>query len=221
MNKLPETNILYLDFETTGLESRLDDVIEIAARKVTHETNDFHVFVKTDKVIQEGAFEAHGISKEFLEEHGLDQESAWNQFYSFIGDARYLIAHNGVKFDFKFLEHNLNKRNLKLPGVVKYIDTAMICKGKFLVGNSLAPKVDSLTHLRACVKIGEVRALGVKYNLAYSCRRYGIAVDDKRLHGAFNDMDLLASLYSHIRDRENYDYNEGDVNISDYGYSGW
>lgn len=224
MGVLPKDNILYLDFETTGLNNHFDDVIEMAARKVIGGLKqDFHTFVKTKRKIQQGAFEAHGIDNAFLEEYGIEQNDAWKQLYDFIGQTRYFIAHNGIKFDFEFLQNNLNKRRLYPKHVIKYIDTAMICKGQKILFDEWfsikeAQDIKKLSHKEYCKKLGDIRAKGVKYKLSLACAERSISVDLDKLHGAMNDMDLLSSLYEHISDLENYEYIEGNPDRSDYSF---
>ena len=64
-----------LDTETTGLEPkhghRIIEIgcVEILNRRKTD--NQFHVYLNPDREIEDGAFDVHGISNEFLKKGKL------------------------------------------------------------------------------------------------------------------------------------------------------
>lgn len=111
MNK---QNIVAFDVETTGLDSSKDYVIQLSAVKfdavefnVVDEFNHYVLPHASDWEIADGAFEKHGISKEYLETHGESLQVVGNQFIKFI-DGCDMLSYNGNKFDIKMLSKDLH-----------------------------------------------------------------------------------------------------------------
>ena len=62
---------ILLDTETTGLSSVNDKIIEIACIEIEDHIptgEKFHVFLNPEMEISQGAYDTHGISKEFLKD---------------------------------------------------------------------------------------------------------------------------------------------------------
>ena len=88
--------LIVLDTETTGLD--VDDghkvieigCVEIIDRNIT--SNVFHEYINPKRLIDEKAFEVHGISNESLEGKPIFSEII-NKFMDYVSDSA-LIIHN-------------------------------------------------------------------------------------------------------------------------------
>jgi DNA polymerase-3 subunit epsilon len=160
-----------LDTETTGIGHELGHriieigCIELLDRKLTK--NHFHVYLNPERTIEEGAFQVHGISNEFLQDKPLFRDIA-EDFIAFISHAE-LIIHNAA-FDVGFLNAELKRINW--PHAIH--DICSIC--------------DTLLLARE-------KHPGQKNNLDALCRRYDVNNSSRTLHGALLDAEILASVY--------------------------
>lgn len=163
---------IVLDTETTGLEPaqghRIIEIgcVEIVNRRITENT--WHQYINPEREIDEGAFEVHGISNEFL----LDKPKftdVVSDFMTFVNGAE-LVIHN-APFDIGFLNHELAK-----------IDAVW---GKMTDHCTIT---DSLVMARQ-------RHPGQKNNLDALCKRYEVNNARRELHGALLDAELLAEVY--------------------------
>ena len=163
---------IVLDTETTGLEVSLGHrIIEIGGvelidRKLTG--RHFHRYVNPQREIDDGAFEVHGISKEFLADKPVFCEVA-EEFLDFVRDAE-LIIHN-APFDVAFLDHELSQ-----------------LKGPRLKISAICQVTDSLALARN-------KHPGQKNSLDALCRRYEVDNSARSLHGALLDAEILADVY--------------------------
>ncbi|MFW2374440.1 MAG: exonuclease domain-containing protein, partial [Gammaproteobacteria bacterium] len=95
---------IVLDTETTGLEPshghRIIEIgcVEIINRRITENT--YHQYIQPDREIDEGAYEVHGISNEFLADKPRFKDIV-EDFMSFVNGAE-LVIHN-APFDVGFL----------------------------------------------------------------------------------------------------------------------
>lgn len=163
---------IVLDTETTGLEVSLGHrIIEIGGvemidRKLTG--RHFHKYVNPQREIDDGAFEVHGISSEFLADKPRFSEIA-EEFVEFIDGAE-LIIHN-APFDVSFLDQELS-----------------LVHGKPASVRSLCSVIDSLALARH-------KHPGQKNSLDALCRRYQVDNSARTLHGALLDAEILADVY--------------------------
>lgn len=105
--ELPD-NYTVIDIETTGLDSSLDDILEISAVKVRNNTitDSFSSLVHYAEELPEFITELTGITNDMVKD-APSLDIVLNNFYNFIGDD-ILIGHN-VNFDINFLYDNLKK----------------------------------------------------------------------------------------------------------------
>ncbi len=114
-------DFVVFDLETTGLSSRFDEIIQIAATRlgqggvVTAEV--FATFVRPEASIPSFITGVTGISNRDVAD-APPVAAALAAFSDFVGDA-VLIAHNGQRFDAKFLtaaceQQQLNSRPVAL-----------------------------------------------------------------------------------------------------------
>jgi DNA polymerase III subunit epsilon len=93
-----------VDVETTGLDSKKHQIIEIGAVKVNRDSDHhttFQVFVKLNDKLPRKIAEMTGITTEMLEREGESLEVAIAEFLEFAGNLR-LVAFN-APFDLAFL----------------------------------------------------------------------------------------------------------------------
>jgi len=189
---------LTLDTETTGLfpekGHRIIEigVVEIIKRQITN--NNFHTFCNPKRSIDQGAFEVHGISSEFLSDKP-EFSSVVANFLDFVKDTE-LFIHN-APFDVSFLDKELS-----------------ICGLKNL--NYYCDVVDTL-------ELSRKKYPGKKNSLDALCERLKIDNSHRNLHGALLDSQLLAEVYlAMTRGQEILDYelnNEIKLNTKNSDYS--
>jgi DNA polymerase-3 subunit epsilon len=162
-----------LDTETTGMPvtdgHRVIEIgcVEVLGRRLTG--RNFHVYLQPDRESDEGAIGVHGITTEFLIDKPRFAEVA-DEFYEFIQGAE-LIIHNAA-FDVGFLNNEF-----ALIGQHERADLSQYCT-----------ILDSLAMARA-------RHPGQRNSLDALCKRYGIDLSGRDLHGALLDSELLADVY--------------------------
>ena len=168
--------IICFDIETTGFEyMRGDRCIEIGAvemidGKITDNT--FHEYINPDgKIIPPDSYKVHKISNAFLEDKPKMAVVA-PKFLDFIGDSP-IVAHNGLDFDFPFINHEL--RIIGLPEIPR------------------SQQLDSIV-------IARNRVFGPKsYSLDALAKWYGISLTARAdAHGALIDAEILAKVYKEL-----------------------
>ena len=130
-NSLAQFNPNYcvIDIETTGLDTRFDDIIEIAALRVRNNivVEHFNCLIKYDGFTELPDFitQLTGITSENIESEGVPTEIALKTFLDFIADD-IVVGHN-VNFDINFLYDNiLGFLNYNFDN--DYIDTLRIAR---------------------------------------------------------------------------------------------
>ena len=164
--------LIVLDTETTGLD--VDDghkvieigCVEIIDRNIT--SNVFHEYINPKRLIDEKAFEVHGISNESLEGKPIFSEII-NKFMDFVSDSA-LIIHN-APFDLGFLRSELNFSGEDPDNI-----------------NIKREILDTLKMARKAFP-------GKRNSLDALCSRYSVDNTDRNLHGALLDARLLANVY--------------------------
>ena len=125
---------IILDTETTGLSSVSDRIIEIACIELENHLptgKKFHAFVNPCMDISDGAYQTHGITKEFLNDKPQFSEIA-NALIAFIKDHR-LVIHN-ADFDVGFLDAEFKIASSTYPSISEICeikDTLAIARDKF------------------------------------------------------------------------------------------
>lgn len=161
---------IVLDTETTGLDPkqghRIIEIgcVELVNRRLTG--RHYHQYINPGREVDEGAFQVHGISNEFL----LDKPPfarVVDDFWSFVRGAE-LVIHN-APFDIGFLNCEFALLGLKpIEGECGVLDTLAMARYKHP---------------------------GQKNNLDALCKRYGIDNSHRDLHGALLDAEILADVY--------------------------
>ena len=113
-------NIVCIDCETTGLSSKDDYIIQLSAVKFdpkTFETlgeRDWYVKPIHKYTIADGAFMAHGLTKEFIEENGRPITEVADEFLEFIEGCDFL-GYNSNGFDIKMIYKDFQLVGKELP----------------------------------------------------------------------------------------------------------
>ena len=158
-----------LDTETTGLDFNSGDkIVEIGIIELYNHVptgKTFHHYLNPERESNLQALKIHGLTNEFLKDKPKFLDIA-DQFIDFISDSK-IIIHNAT-FDVGFI--NTELRNCDFDELDKsyIVDTFLLAKNKF-PGQSVS--LDSL------------------------CRKFGIDISDREVHGALKDAKLLANVY--------------------------
>lgn len=132
----------FVDFETTGLDAEIDEIIEVGITMVDYEdldkpgmvTDIFGGFRDTDIPISEEAFGVHGITKELISGRKLPMD----YLRSITNGASYMIAHN-APFDYQMAVHS---DDLAWLGEFKWL-----CSIRHIPWADMGHKTRVLTHL--------------------------------------------------------------------------
>lgn len=161
-----------LDTETTGLEAaqghRIIEIgcVELIDRRYTG--RQLHKYINPERQIDDGAFEVHGLSAEFLADKPKFAELA-DEVIDFLSGAE-LVIHN-APFDVAFLDHELARlpdRRLQIKSICQITDSLALARHKHP---------------------------GQKNSLDALCRRYQVDNSARTLHGALLDAEILADVY--------------------------
>nr|WP_154325599.1 DNA polymerase III subunit epsilon [Pantoea sp. 201603H] len=168
--------IIVLDTETTGMNMigvhyeghRIIEIgaVEVVNRRLTG--NNFHLYLKPDRLVDPEAFGVHGIADEFLADKPAFSEVA-DEFLDYIRGAE-LVIHN-ASFDIGFMDYEFSKLKRDIPKT----DTFCKITDSLLMARKLFP--------------------GKRNSLDALCSRYEIDNSKRTLHGALLDAEILAEVF--------------------------
>ena len=163
---------IVLDTETTGIEvqggHRIIEIggVELINRRLTG--NHFHKYINPQREIDDGAFEVHGISSEFLADKPLFAH-IWQELVAFLKGAE-LVIHN-APFDVSFLDY------------------------EFSLLSDTDVRIEKICSVTDSLAVARHKHPGQKNNLDALCRRYQVDNSQRELHGALLDAEILADVY--------------------------
>ena len=166
---------ILLDTETTGLSSISDKIIEIACIEIDDHIptgKNFHFFLNPEMEISQGAYDTHGISREFLVDKPKFKDVA-DDFLKFIENKK-LVIHN-AEFDMAFLNKELKEAGKSAIKADLIIDTLNIAREKFP---------------------------GAQNSLDALCKRFKIDNSRRQKHSALLDCELLAKVYIELLEKK-------------------
>lgn len=166
-----------LDTETTGmnqeggpiyLNHRIIEIgcVELINRRPTG--RHYHVYINPGRLVDEEAFQVHGISDEFLADKPKFHEIC-DEFIEFISGAE-LVIHN-APFDVGFMDYEFD-----------------------MLGRGLQ-KTEAFCGILDSLVLAKKLHPGQRNNLDVLCKRYGIDNSNRVLHGALLDAEILAEVY--------------------------
>lgn len=165
--------IICFDIETTGFEyARGDRVIEIGAIELIDgriTENSFHEYINPDgKIIPPDSYMVHKLSNAFLEDKPKIAAIA-PKLLEFIGDSP-VVAHNGIDFDFPFINYELAQLGLNQIPREQQLDSIVIARNKIF-----GPKTYTLDSL---------------------AKWFGVSLTARAdSHGALIDAEILAKVF--------------------------
>jgi len=167
MNK----NIVAFDVETTGLSPQEDYIIQLAMIKIaadtfqTIDTRKWYIKPIHAYAITPGAFEAHGLTKEFIEANGVNLKDIAPEIIEFVKDCDYL-TYNGNSFDVKFIHKDLAIVGYEFPMEGKvfydafsiykiYHPSTLSAVYKIMTGKDLEDAHDAFADVKATIAVFE------------------------------------------------------------------
>lgn len=197
--------ILILDFETTGLNPYLNDIIEIAIKKMGYDDK-FQTLVKPKRLpkglityIPPHITNITKITDTMIHNEAITKQKAIYNMLTFIdnicdGDGLiYLVSHNGTIFDFiifrRMIQEYIHKSQFtrfkeNLIKRIRYIDSVLLAK-LFISDKE-------------------------KVNQPALCKKYNIINESE--HRAMGDVQALEKLYEHLCEECSKKYNEEEGN---------
>ena len=181
---------LVLDTETTGLDHENGDrIVEVGIIELNNHVKTgkyFHYYINPERESDVKAEKIHGLSRQFLSDKLKFRDIA-EELVEFLSDSK-IIIHN-AKFDVGFLNSELKRCNLEYLNNNNILDTLILARKKY-PGQSVS--LDTL------------------------CRRFGIDITNRKIHGALLDAELLSLVYLELiggkQTKLNFN-NEVDINI--------
>ncbi|QKJ85955.1 DNA polymerase III subunit epsilon [Paramixta manurensis] len=140
--------------------------VEVVNRRLTG--NNFHMYLKPDRLVDPEAFGVHGIADEFLADKPTFSEIA-DEFLDYIRGAE-LVIHN-ASFDIGFMDYEF----AKLQRGIEKTETFCQITDSLLMARKLFP--------------------GKRNSLDALCSRYEIDNSKRTLHGALLDAEILAEVF--------------------------
>jgi DNA polymerase-3 subunit epsilon len=160
---------IVLDTETTGMDpDEGHKIIEIGCVELLNHVptgKTWQTYINPERDVDAGAAAVHGIKTEFLKDKPTFGEIV-GSLMDFIADGK-LVIHN-AEFDVKFLNAELKPYGFPLIKLNDVTDTLLLARKKYP---------------------------GQPANLDALCRRFGVDLSDRSLHGALLDSQLLAKVY--------------------------
>lgn len=104
-------SIIVLDTETTGIDSRTNEIIELAALRLHRDGDSYKIDMELDDLVRlspgrklpSKIEELTGITQEQLEQEGLEKTEVCRRFCEFFTEERTLVCAYNAQFDLCFL----------------------------------------------------------------------------------------------------------------------
>ena len=183
-------NVFFIDFETTGLNPYHDEIIEFAIKQ--KDTDDFVSNVvrpNKTKVIPPRITEITNITNDMVFSNlSITSINACELIFTFLKENYsgegfiYLIAHNGIPFDFVILKTLIKTYANNIDNDIKNIDLF-----------DIYPKIRFIDSLDVSRKL--VKNLN-SYSQTNLCKTFNIVQENA--HRAFGDVDDLNKVYNAV-----------------------
>ena len=162
---------IIFDTETTGLGNK-DRIIEICLWEIIDDikTDNFlHFYFNPQMKVPEEAVNIHSLDNDFLKDKPLFEDK-YEEIINFIDDSN-LIAHN-ASFDRRMLNNELRRLDQNVFPKHNFIDT---------------------------LKIARYLYPGEKNNQDILCQRFELLPNDREIHSAKQDVELLYQIYINLK----------------------
>tara|TARA_B110000967_G_C18801721_1_gene518838 strand:- start:672 stop:1244 length:573 start_codon:yes stop_codon:yes gene_type:complete len=181
--------LIFYDLETTGFDPQKDEIIEIGAKD--NYGNVFEKLINPNKQIPDKIELLTGISNKMVKyrnnmERSYNSINEWFDFdrqNTYYNDV-YLIAHNGDKFDYKFMKKHFNI-------TYKSIDTLTLFR-----------------KLRPCQSSNSIKTLCEIYNI--DCTKHHRALEDvvilEKLYYKALELYCITKNITTVNEDEIYEY---------------
>ncbi|WP_036499055.1 PolC-type DNA polymerase III [[Mycoplasma] testudinis] len=171
---MEDATYVILDLETTGLYPAYDEIIEFGAVKVQNNRiiDRIDFFIKPKKPIPDRISTFTKITNDLVAD-AVDIKAALKKIVEWVGDS-ILVAHNGIEFDFKFIQTKLFQNKMPLLSNVM-LDTLRL---------SWAINPEFASHSQG--------------NIA---RKYYINYNEEEAHRADADAEVLKDIYFEMNRR--------------------
>lgn len=153
-----------------------------------------------DEVLDEGAVNVHGLTREVLATQGVDPETATKAMHrlmeSVMSEGGYFVGHN-IQYDIKAVSRMFKRYKLPLidiPGYGRMMDTGLIYK---------ANKCDCRRYKgedlwKYYSRVGGLRIKGLKWNLDAALEEFKLSMEKRGNHDAGEDCRLTNVLLQHM-----------------------
>ncbi len=190
--------IIIYDFETSGLNPYVDDIIEIGAYCLEDNTSFSTLLIPLSKkgIIQK-ITDITGITNDLLKKEGKKPLNAYTEFFDYLQEKDELygsltmIAHNGATFDDIFFRR-----------MHKYLVDANIDVYK--------PFMESITYIDSLLVSRYVHPYRAKHSMDAMCGMYNIK--NKSSHRAMGDVMALVDLWKQLLLQLKHKHNGVEVN---------
>jgi len=131
--------VVILDVETTGLDCRKDEIIEVAALRIVAEDEAYRVEYELDTLVQVSGGRSlpseitrlTGVTEKMLTEDGCDKASVCKKMVEILDSPNTLVAAYNAQFDLCFLYYFLMQFNsAEVLKQVKMLDVMTIYKDR-------------------------------------------------------------------------------------------
>lgn len=201
------TKYIVWDLETTGFDPRDSEITEIGAMVVV----DGQVVEKKSWLLNHGIeipekiTEITGITKALLDAEGRDPKECMDEFLAMMNGVQAHLTHNGIRFDIPFLIGSITKHgvgslsqeeidNWRATLEMTAIDTAVIVKARKLG----MVQEEGESFFEFAKRVMDVRAYGVKYNVALCVEEMEIPTEGIALHRAMADVHFTNEIYTRL-----------------------
>lgn len=168
------SRLIFLDTETSGLgnNSRMVEVAMVDVFEDLQTGYVFHSYLNPQRPVDAGAQAIHGLSNEFLETKPKFA-TIWPFMQSFLlmNDKNFTIVAHNAEFDSRMLN-----REIIMMGLPPIPDSKFFCT----------------------LKLARQKLPGIRHKLDSLCSHFGIKNDNRQLHGALLDANLLIQVYNEL-----------------------
>ena len=107
-------DFIVFDTETTGLSDKKDEVVEIGAVRFTDGkvNGTFHSYIIPTVPIARRAFQAHGLSPEFLKKNGRNATDVFREFKEWMGN--YVVSGHNLSFDTRMVKGHAKRSGINI-----------------------------------------------------------------------------------------------------------